>query len=241
MRYKCSVSYDGSLFHGFQTQKGLRTVQQEIENVLLIIYKHKTPIYASGRTDAGVHSLGQVFHFDADIIMKEWQVKNALNSRLPRDIYINKVEIVNQDFHARFSAKKKTYMYIIDMGEYNPLRQKYCYYVKRKLDVEKMIVGSKYLIGEHDFKTFTKNHTLENTIRTIEKIDFNINLDTIEITFVGNGFLHNMVRIIVAMLIEVGRGKMNPIAIQEILEKKDRKYAPKIAPANGLYLISVEY
>ena len=130
MRYKCTLMYDGTNFHGFQIQDDLRTVQLEIENVLKIITKENTKIYAAGRTDTHVHALGQVFHFDTDIIMKEWQMKNAINSRLPSDVYVKKVEIVDDNFHSRFSAHEKTYRYIIDLNEYNPLLAPYRYYYK---------------------------------------------------------------------------------------------------------------
>lgn len=241
MRYKCTVSYDGTNFHGFQTQKELRTVQFEIEDVLKIILKSNVKIHSAGRTDTGVHSVGQVFHFDTDIKMPENNMRNAINSRLPRDIYIREVEIVDKDFHARYSAKSKIYKYCIDLGEYNPLNTNYRYYFKYTLDLDKMIQASKIFIGEHDFRSFTKNHNLKNTIRTIYSIDFLIENKTINIYFNGNGFLHNMVRIIVAMLMEVGKGNLNICDLENILKCQDRTKAPKIAPSNGLCLEKVLY
>lgn len=241
MRYKCIVQYDGSLFHGFQVQGDLRTVQLEIEKVLLIITKKKVRIHPAGRTDTGVHSLGQVFHFDTDVEMPEWNMQNAINSRLPRDIYIKKVEIVDKNFHSRFSAIEKTYHYLIDIGDYNPLYNNYRYYYKYKIDLEKMMAASKILIGEHDFKSFTKNHKIDDTVRILKAINFEVNDNLIKLEFIGNGFLHNMVRIIVAMLLEVAREKLTIADLQRILESKNRKLAPKIAPPNGLYLIEVKY
>lgn len=241
MRYKAIVQYDGTNFHGFQTQNNLRTIQQEIEQVLLIICKKKITIHSSGRTDTGVHALGQVFHFDTEIAMQEWQMKNAINSRLPRDIYIKEVEIVDDSFHARYSVHKKTYKYVINLNEYNPLKQNYCYYYKYKLDISKMMEASKIFIGEHDFKSFTKNHITENTIRTIYDITFDIKDNEVSIYFTGNGFLHNMIRIIVAMLIEVGNERLTFQELENILKQKNRTLAPKLAPANGLYLVNVEY
>lgn len=241
MRYKAIVMYDGTLFHGFQSQDNLRTVQDEIEKVLKIITKKETKIHSAGRTDTGVHALGQVFHFDYDVEMQEWQIKNAINSRLPKDIYISHINITDDNFHARYQAIKKTYQYIISLNEFNPLNKNYCYYYKYKLDIDKMIHASKIFIGEHDFKTFTKNHKLENTIRTIYNIDFNIQDNVIKINITGNGFLHNMVRIIVAMLIEVGNNRLTEEQLLAALNNKNRKYAPKLAPANGLYLVKVEY
>ena len=241
MRYKCIVMYDGTNFHGFQIQEELRTVQLEIENVLKIITKVPTKIYPAGRTDTGVHAYNQVFHFDTDVVMKEYQMKNAINSRLPRDIYIKKVEIVDENFHARYNAKIKEYHYIIDLGEYNPLLTNYRYYYKHKLDIDKMIDASKIFIGTHDFKAFTKNHKIDNTIRTIYSIDFEIVDKEIIIKFKGNGFLHNMVRIIVAMLIEVGNDRKTKEDLENILASKNRLLAPKTAPANALYLVNIEY
>ncbi|MFA5543757.1 MAG: tRNA pseudouridine(38-40) synthase TruA [Bacilli bacterium] len=241
MRYKCVVSYDGTNFHGFQRQKELRTVQLEIEEVLKLILKDIVKIHSAGRTDTGVHSHGQVFHFDTNISMPEKNMKNAINSRLPRDIYVKNVEIVSSDFHSRYSAKGKIYKYTIDLGEYDPLNTKYRYYFEHPLDIEKMIDASSIFIGEHDFRSFTKNHKLRNTVRTIFSIDFKIVDTKIDIYFYGNGFLHNMIRIIVAMLIEIGKGKINKEDLEFILKCEDRAKAPKIAPSNGLCLEKVLY
>jgi len=241
MRYKAIVMYDGTNFHGFQSQENLRTVQQEIEDVLKIVCKKETKIYPAGRTDTGVHAYGQVFHFDYDVEMKEWQIKNAINSRLSKDIYIKNINIINDNFHARFHAVKKRYQYVINLNEFNPLNKNYCYYYKYKLDTSKMIEASKIFIGEHDFKSFTKNHKLENTVRTIYDINFDIKDNVIKINFSGNGFLYNMVRIIVAMLIEVGNERITIEKLKQAMDNKDRKFAPKLAPANGLYLMEVYY
>ncbi|HEY8445391.1 MAG TPA: tRNA pseudouridine(38-40) synthase TruA [Bacilli bacterium] len=241
MRYKCITVYDGTNFHGFQAQNDLRTVQDEIEKVLIIILKHKVRINPAGRTDTGVHAYGQVFHFDTNIVMKEENMRNAINSRLPRDIYIKKVEIVDEAFHSRYSALSKIYHYIIDFGEYDPIHQNYRYYYKYRVDIDKIIDAASIFVGEHDFKSFTKNHHLDNTIRTIYSIDFEIKEKLMTIKFHGNGFLHNMVRIIVAMLLEVGRGRLTKDDLIEILNAKNRKLAPKLAPPSGLYLMEVRY
>ena len=242
MRYKCVVTYDGTCFHGFQTQNNLRTVQEEIEHVLLIINKKKTIIYPSGRTDSGVHAIGQVFHFDTDIVMKEENMRNAINSRLPKDIYIKKVEIVNEDFHARFSVLKKEYHYYIDFGEFDPLKRNYRYYFPyKKIDRNLLYQASQIFVGEHDFKSFTKNKDLTDTTRIIYSIDFVWENDLLCIKIVGNGFMHNMVRILVAMWLECARGKYSLSDLKTILEEKNRVFAPKTAPASGLYLYKVYY
>lgn len=253
MRYKCIVSYDGTLFHGFQSQENnkavanQRTIEDEICKALKVICKEDITIYASGRTDAKVHAIGQVFHFDTNIEMKENNMKRAINSLLPEDIYIKEVEIVSNDFHARFSAKKKEYHYLIALDEYDPLRKNYLHYpLYKNFDINKMEEASKIFIGEHDFKSFTKNHELENTIRTIYSIDFEVvtkddRPDILKIKFIGNGFLHNMVRILVAMIFMVGIGKLSKEELKSILAKKNRQFAPKTAPASGLYLYKVYY
>ena len=241
MRYKCIVAYDGTNFHGFQIQNDLRTVQLEIENVLKIIAKKEVKINSAGRTDTGVHAYNQVFHFDLDIKMKDWQMQNAMNSRLPRDIYIKQVELVDDSFHSRYSAKSKEYHYLIDLGEYNPMYANYRYYFKHHLDIDKMIDASKVYIGVHDFSSFTKNHKNENNVREIYDIKFVQEGTLLNIKFFGNGFLHNMVRIMVAMLIEVGKGKITKEDLSDVLNAKNRKKAPKIAPANALYLKDIKY
>lgn len=242
MRYKCIVTYDGTNFHGFQTQKGLRSVQEDIEHVLLIINKKKTIIYPSGRTDTGVHAIGQVFHFDSDIVMKEDNMKNAINSRLPKDIYIRSVEIVSDDFHARFSVVKKEYHYYIDFSEFDPLKRNYRYYFPyKKIDRDLLYEASQVFIGEHDFRSFTKNKDLTDTVRKIYSIDFVWEDDLLCIKIVGNGFMHNMVRILVAMWLECARGKYSISDLKAILEEKNRVFAPKTAPASGLYLYKVYY
>lgn len=242
MRYKCIVTYDGTMFHGFQTQPNLRTVQEEIEKVLLQINKKKTIVYSSGRTDAGVHAIGQVFHFDSDIIMEEKNMANAINSRLPKDIYITSVEKVSSDFYARFSAKAKEYHYLIDFGPYDPLKRNYRYYFRYKnFSLELFKEAGKLFLGEHDFKAFTKNHNLENTVRTIYSISFEEEGTLLKIKVIGSGFMHNMVRIMVAMMLEVGKKNITIEDLKNIIEDKDRRKAPKIAPANGLYLYKVFY
>ena len=241
MRYKCIVEYDGTNFHGFQVQNDLRCVQSEIEAALLIITKKKTKIYGAGRTDAGVHAYGQVFHFDFDVVMKPEFMKNAINCRLPNDIHILKVEHVSDNFHARFGALAKTYEYLMDFGEIDPLKVNYRWYYKHKLNVNLLKDSSKVFVGTHDFKAITKNHKLENTIRTIYSIDFEEEGTLLKIKFRGNGFLHNQVRIMVAMMVEVAREKITISDLENVLKSLDRKKAPKTAPANGLYLMDIEY
>ena len=173
--------------------------------------------------------------------MKPDFMKNALNSRLPKDIHIQKVEHVDENFHARFKALAKTYEYLLDFGETDPQKVNYRWYYKYKLDIDLLKEASKVFVGTHDFKAITKNHKLENTTRTIYSIDFEQDGTLLKIKFRGNGFLHNQVRIMVAMIVEVARGKITILDLENVLKSLDRKRAPKTAPANGLYLMDIEY
>lgn len=242
IRYKCICSYDGTRYKGFQIQKNGITIQSEIEKALKKILNNDIKICASGRTDSGVHALGQVFHFDADCDIKEYNMKKALNTYLPNDIHIISVEKVSEEFHARYSVIKKEYHYLINLGEYNPIEKDYVYqYPYKNINRDLLFEASRLFIGTIDFKSFTKNKDLTDTIRTIYSIDFNYNKDVVEISIIGSGFMHNMVRIIVAMWLEVARGKISISDLKLILEKKNRKYAPKTAPGCGLYLYKVYY
>ena len=169
MRYLITVSYDGTLFAGYQKQPKQRTVQGEIEKALKEISGgKKIDIHASGRTDAGVHAINQKIHFDLDTKITIEKLAKGLNSLLPEDIFVKKVEEVSDDFHARFSAIGKEYMYILNVGEYNPLERNYVYQHNKKLDVVEMERAMKYFEGTHNFKSFTKaNVETTNFARTI--------------------------------------------------------------------------
>lgn len=241
-RVCCVCSYDGTLFYGYQKQDNLRTVQEEIENVLSKIHKKDTKIYSSGRTDALVHAEGMVFHFDTNLKINEENFIMAMNSQLPSDIYINELVYVDSDFHARFSSKAKEYHYLIDTNEYNPLHRNYRYYYNNpKFNISLMKEASKVFVGTHDFKSFTKNKDMENTIRTVFSLEISEKYGLITVRIIGDGFLHHMVRIIVAMLLEAGCGNYTPNDLKAIMEAKDRKFAPVIVPACGLYLKRVYY
>ena len=156
MRYLITFSYDGSKYKGYQKQPEVTTIQGELEKVLTGINNSEVLVSASGRTDAGVHALNQTAHFDLDINITSEKLKMALNSLLPSDIYVKKVEEVDRDFHARFNVKEKEYIYKINVGEYNPLEKDYVYQYNKELDVVKMKEAIKYFEGTHDFKSFTK-------------------------------------------------------------------------------------
>lgn len=234
--------YDGSHYHGFQTQDNVMSIQEEIERVLFIIHKKRIYIHSSGRTDAGVHAIGQVFHFDSDIDMGEWNMQNAINSRLNKAIYIVQVEKVSDSFHSRYDAVSKEYHYLIDFGSFIPMNRNYRYYCRFKnVDIDKFKDALKIFVGEHDFRSYSKNRDKENTVRTIYSIDFEEAGSLLKIKIVGNGFLRHQIRILLGMALEVGRGKLSSEDLKLIMEARNRGLAPKIVPPNGLYLFKVNY
>ena len=243
MRYLMTFSYDGSKFSGYQKQPNLNTIQSVIEEKLYIINSNnKVIINASGRTDRGVHAINQCAHFELNKVIECDMLKNSLNKMLPPSIYIKKIENIPNKFHARFDVKKKEYLYKINVGDYNPLEVDYIYQFCKKLDVEKMIKASKYFLGIHNFKSYTKGcEEKESFERTIYEINIKEENNIISITFVGSGFLRYMVRNMVGSLIEVGISKIEPEEINEILMQKDRTKAGICAPACGLYLLNVFY
>ncbi|MDD3452958.1 MAG: tRNA pseudouridine(38-40) synthase TruA [Bacilli bacterium] len=243
MRYLITFSYDGSNFFGYQKQLHKRTIQNEIEKALFLINGNKNvSIHASGRTDALVHALNQKAHFDLNKELPCLNIKNALNSLLPKDIYIKNVEQVNNNFHARFDVKYKEYKYIINTGLYNPIERNYVYQYNKNLDIDNMKKGIELLIGTHNFKSFCKtNNEQLDYIRTIIKANIEIEDDKIILTFKGNGFLRYMIRNMVGTLIKIGENKINYKEINNILKKENRIYAFKTANAEGLYLNDVFY
>ncbi|MBQ2872774.1 MAG: tRNA pseudouridine(38-40) synthase TruA [Bacilli bacterium] len=241
-----TYSYDGTNFSGYQKQPRKRTIQKEIEDVLKQINGgKKVTIYSSGRTDAGVHALNQKAHFEMNVKISADRLLRGMNSLLPSDIYVKNIEIVEDDFHARFNAIGKEYIYIINMGEYNPIERNYVYQYCKKLDVVSIERGLKYLEGTHNYKSFVKCDEeitdYERTISQATVIRDSKDLNKIIITFVGTGFLRYMVRNMVGLLIEIGEGKRKPENIIEILKSENRRLAGKTAPSCGLYLRNVFY
>lgn len=243
-RYKCIISYDGSGFSGYQVQPNKRTVQSVLEAVLTKMHKGETVrVSGSGRTDAGVHAKGQVIHFDSPLIIPEDKWEKALNSLLPEDISVLSVVSVDDSFHARFHAVGKEYRYVLHLSsKRNPFQRKFAYQYPYRLNIPAMEQASKFFLGTHDFTSFCAAKTeVEDKVRTIESIDFTREDELLTIRFVGNGFLYNMVRILVGTLLEVGSGERSPEDIPIILAHKDRRVSGKTAPAHGLYLWEVFY
>ncbi|RFU61428.1 tRNA pseudouridine(38-40) synthase TruA [Peribacillus glennii] len=243
-RYKCIISYDGTQFAGYQVQPEKRTVQLELEKALRKIHKgDEVRVSASGRTDAGVHAMGQVIHFDSSYSFPAENWEKAMNALLPDDIAILRVEKVSQEFHARFHASGKEYRYMISLSKKrDPFRRNYAYHFPFALDSKAIKDAIPFLLGTHDFTSFCSAKTeVEDKVRTIREIELVEDNGLLVFRFVGSGFLYNMVRILVGTLLEVGTGKKKPSDVAEILEKKDRSFAGKTAPGQGLYLWEVFY
>ncbi len=243
MRFLIKFSYDGSSYCGFQKQKGKNTIEENLENALTKINNGiKTTITATGRTDKGVHALAQYGHVDLNVNITEYKLKRALNSNLPDDIHVIETKVVDDNFHARYNVKSKTYKYVINLGKYNPIERNYVFQYNYKLDIDSMKKGIKYFEGEHDYRSFvTDNKEKDNCVRNITYTDIQQKEDKLIITFKGNGFLRYQVRNMVGYLIKVGEGKVSPSSVQEVLESKDRTKSGKTAPAQGLYLYEVKY
>jgi tRNA pseudouridine38-40 synthase len=244
MRVKCIVSYDGTHFSGYQVQPNKRTVQGEIEEALLKLHKGQpTKVHASGRTDAGVHALGQVFHFDTSLTIPEEKWPYALNSLLPDDVVIVEASYVNPDFHSRFNATAKEYRFRINQQKMKDVfTRNYSFHYPYKLDLSAIRQACNHLCGTHDFTSFCVAKTeVDDKVRTIYSIE--IIEDDLEITFsfIGSGFLYNMVRILVGTLLDVGQGYTDPDSIPVILEGRDRNLSGKTVPGHGLYLWKVHY
>ena len=246
MRYLITFSYDGSKFKGYQKQPRLKTVQGEIEKALKKINSNKdVSISASGRTDALVHAYNQKAHFDLNVNIPLDKLKRSLNGLIGDYIYIKKIEKVSDDFHARFNVRAKEYIYVINMGEYNPIEKDYVYQYNKKLDLVEIERAMKYLEGTHDFKSFSKaNEEKDDFVRTIVQTNLIRNLkdvNKVTLSFVGTGFLRYQVRNMVGLLIEIGEGKKTSEDVIDILKACDRRKAGITAPAEGLYLKDVFY
>lgn len=241
---KITIKYDGTKYKGWQRLKDNdKTIQQKVEETLSRIINEDIRIIGSGRTDAGVHAIGQVANFNtkSDILVNDLQ--EYLNIYLPQDIVVEKIEEVHERFHARYNAVSKTYLYRIWNGvNRDPLIRNYSEHVQDKLNINVMMKAAAVLVGEHDFTSFTSSKSKKKSnVRNVYSIDITRNSGVIEVIIKGNGFLYNMVRIIIGTLLEVGKENMKPSFVQEILDKKNRELAGPTASAKGLYLVKVEY
>lgn len=240
---KLTIEYDGKDFNGWQKQPNKLNIQGTIEKVISDITKEEIELIGSGRTDAGVHALGQVANFKTNSTIPIEKFAIAINSRLKKSIVIKKAEEVSDRFHSRYNCKQKTYRYVINNSETgSAIYRNLEYNIKMLLDVNKMQEAANYFVGEHDFTGFKASGTSsKSSVRTIYSAKVIKDNERIAIELTGNGFLYNMVRIIAGTLVEVGLGKIKPEEITGIIESKDRQKAGKTLPPYGLYLVEVNY
>ncbi len=241
---KLTIEYDGKEFNGWQKQPNKLNIQGTIEQAIKTITGEEVELNASGRTDAGVHALGQVANFKTNSNIPIEKIAIAINSNLKKSIRITKAEEVEERFHSRLSCKKKTYRYVINNSEIpSAIYRNMETHIPIQLDIEKMKEAAKFLEGEHDFKSFKASGTSsKSSVRIIynaKVIEMPEKRIYIELT--GNGFLYNMVRIIAGTLVDVGSGKIKPAELEDIIEAKDRSKAGKTLPPQGLFLVSVNY
>lgn len=243
MRVKLVVAYDGTNYSGWQVQPNGITISQKLNEALTSLLGENIQVTGASRTDAGVHSLGNVCVFETSTRMPAEKISYALNQRLPADIVVQDSCEVPESFHPRFSKSRKTYEYrILNRRFRMPTRRLDTYFYYYPLDVEKMKEAARFLEGEHDFKSFCSVHSQsETTVRTIYSCTVEKTGDIIAIRVTGNGFLYNMVRIIAGTLVKVGAGELQPAQIPEILAAADRSAAGATAPAHGLTMIGIEY
>ena len=243
MRVKLVVAYEGTNYCGWQIQPNGITIEQVLNETLSSLLGEEITVPGASRTDAGVHSLGNVAVFETHTKMPAEKISFALNQRLPEDIVVQESCQVPEDFHPRFSKSRKTYEYrILNCRFRQPLERRTSYFYHYPLDVSAMQKAAAYLVGEHDFTSFASVHAQTNTyVRTIYALDVVREGDMIRIRVQGNGFLYNMVRIIAGTLIQVGAGIKKPEDMESILAGKDRELAGPTAPAHGLTMIGLEY
>ncbi|MGD6818688.1 tRNA pseudouridine(38-40) synthase TruA [Metabacillus sp. 84] len=244
MRIKMIIAYDGTDFSGYQVQPNGRTVQEELEQALGKLHKGEAvKVSASGRTDAKVHAYGQVIHFDTPLVIPAEKWPKALNTILAKDIRVLEALETTESFHARFGATGKEYRYVIDRSAVqNVFLRNYAYHYPHPLNIEAMRAAAEHLLGTHDFTAFCSAKTeVVDRVRTIDTIEFSEEGTRLTMSIRGNGFLYNMVRIIMGTLIDAGTGLTDPEEIPGMILSGDRRITGKTAPGHGLYLYKVFY
>ena len=245
MRWKCTCAYDGTDFDGWQRQPSGGAVQNHIEAALTQIFDRPLQLHGSGRTDAGVHARGQCFHFDAEWLHEPEKLIRALHSILPTSIRIKSAKSVSDDFHARFSVSGKRYLYNYYLGRADPVDDRYVWACRDlPLDLKEMQAAADRLLGTHDFSAYSATHGKENDpnpVKTVSRLQLKQRGKFIRLDAEGSGFLYRMVRSIAGALYAVGRGRLTPDDIAEILESKKRTHRIVTAPAKGLFLDKVFY
>jgi tRNA pseudouridine38-40 synthase len=243
MRYRCVCQYDGRCYSGWQRQPRDKTVQGEIEKALKAIFGVPITIHSASRTDSGVHALMQVFHFDTEIFIPQERLLSVINRRLPLDVAISHVERVPDDFHSRYDCIGKTYVYKTELSpQRNVFSSSYAYHYGKPINLELIRLAAHVLIGTHDFKGFMASGSdKENTVRTLYTIDFIQKETVLEMRISGDGFLYNMVRIIMGALLNVSEGRLTVAELEIALVNGDRQKLRRTAPSSGLYLVETRY
>ena len=246
MKYKLTIAYHGAAYCGWQIQPNALSIQQVLEEAFMKILKEPVKVIGSGRTDAGVHAHGQVAHLETNSPLDIKKTLYSINGLIPHDIRVLSLSIAKDSFHARFSAKRKTYYYHLYLDTFQtPFKRGVSLHVKRKVDIALLKKACSILEGTHNFKALAnesgKTFPTSHYIKTLYKINCIEEEDGVRLEFVGSGFLYKMVRNLTGLLLEVATRKMELEEIEPLLQTEDRKKAPKAAPAHGLFLASVEY
>ncbi|MGR3301636.1 MAG: tRNA pseudouridine(38-40) synthase TruA [Candidatus Scalindua sp.] len=239
---KLVIEYDGTNYAGWQQQKNGKTIHQTLNNAIVKVVNEEITLLGAGRTDAGTHANNQVANFKTQSIIPLFNLVQAINYYLPKDIVVKSAKKVPEKFHSRYSAKSKIYRYtILNSKTRSAIGRNYCHYYATDLDIEKMQKASKALIGKHDFSTFKSKSEVISSVRTIKKLDIRRKGEYLFFTIEADGFLYKMVRAIVGTLLEVGRGKMTIKKFRETVKSGIRSKAGNTVPANGLCLLRVKY
>lgn len=244
--YKMTIAYDGTLYSGWQVQPNAVSIQSLLQDAIKTILRMDVTIIGSGRTDAGVHALGQTAHFKFPGDIDFFRFRGSLNGLLPRDIRVLHVEQVPLDFHAQYSAVGKTYYYHVHLNPVqNPFGRLYSLHVREKMNCDLLQKAAQYFVGEHDFTSFANEAHMgsaaKDPVRTIKRLDFIQEEGGFRLEFEADGFLYKMVRNIVGTLLEVSTGKRQIEEIPRIFEARDRRQAGQAAPPHGLFLVKVDY
>lgn len=241
LNFKLILEYDGSKFYGWQFQPNLRTVQGEVERALQVLLREKIHVNVAGRTDTGVHALGQVINFTTNAEISPAVLPRSLNGILSRDVVVKRAELAPPDFHARFDAESRQYRYVLSRYPV-AVGRGYAYFCKFALNVEAMRQASRHLLGEHNFRAFCSSATEDpHYLSRVEAFEWKDDGEKILMRIRANRFLRGMVRIIVGTMIEVGRGRMAPEQVAAILQRQQRVAAGTTAPPHGLFLEKVHY
>jgi tRNA pseudouridine38-40 synthase len=237
------VAYDGTRFFGWQRQAGFPSVQQALEEALEVLVGEHVAVHGSGRTDTGVHALGQTASFHVATRLSDERLLQALNAHLPEGVAVRALETCRDDFHAQFEVRAKRYLYLVRMGAVRPpFGQGFEHWTPLRLDLAAMRQAAHAFLGEQDFTSFASSGSARRSnVRRVSALHLRQRRDRLAFVVQGNGFLYKMVRAMVGTLIEVGRGKLDAAAVGEILRARDRRWAGPTAPAAGLYLLRVLY